>query len=227
MYLEVFAPLKLIQNFCYIGIGITTMFYTIIAVLDAVWAFPLSRYYNATNTHKVQTLNLPKGIFSLTTDIFLFVVPMVVVSKLKLIATRKKVGILSIFSTGFFIRAVLSAAINVYWRVYINIHPDHFWYPTAIWIVTITEHAIGLIITDTPHFARFFRNYGSEIKFYLCCRVARKEIKSEESVKRSEKSTESDPSKERKARKLYPGLDVTTVGGTMRGTIDNKANEEA
>ncbi|KAF7920923.1 hypothetical protein EAE99_007775 [Botrytis elliptica] len=222
MYLEVFARLKVIQILCYIGIGITTIFYTIITVLDAVWAFPLSRYYNATNTQKAQTLNLPKGIFGLTTDIFLFVVPVVAVSKLKLMTTRKKLGILLIFSTGFL--AVVSAAINIYWRVYINIHPDHFWYSTAIWIVTITEHVFGLIITDTPHFARFFRNYGSKIKDYLCCRVARKETESKESVKRSERSIEGYPSQDRKSRKLYPGLDVTTVGGTM---LDNEANEEA
>ncbi|KAF7881543.1 hypothetical protein EAF00_011912 [Botryotinia globosa] len=222
MYLEVFAPLRLIQNLCYIGIGITTMFYTIITVLDAIWAFPLSRYYNATNTLKAQTLNLPKGIFGLLTDILLFVVPVVAVSKLKLMTTRKKVGILLIFSTGLL--GVVSAAINIYWRVYINIHPDHFWYSTAIWIVSITEHVFGLIITDTPHFARFFRNYGSKFKYYLCCRVARKDIESKESVKRSERSTEGDPSQDRKSRKLYPGLDVTTVGGTA---LDNKANEEA
>ncbi|TGO32013.1 hypothetical protein BHYA_0365g00030 [Botrytis hyacinthi] len=139
MYLEVFAFLKVMQILCYIGIGITTMFYTIITVLDAVWAFPLSRYYNAMNTQKAQTLNLPKGIFSLTSDIFLLVVPVVAVSKINLMTTRKKYRVL-------------------------------------------------------------------------------------ESVKRSERSTEGDPSQDRKSRKLYPGLDVTTVGGTA---LDNKANEEA
>ncbi|TGO46138.1 hypothetical protein BOTNAR_0611g00040 [Botryotinia narcissicola] len=221
MYLEVFAPLRLIQNLCCIGIGITTIFYTIITVLDAIWAFPLSRYYNATNTQKAQTLNLPKGIFGLTTVIFLFVVPVVAVSKLKLMTARKKVGILLIFSTGFL--AVVSTAINIYWRVYINIHPDHFWYSTAIWIVTITEHVFGLIITDT-HTSRGFRNYGSKIKYYLCCRVARKDIESKESVKRSERSTEGDQSQDRKSRKLYSGFDVTIVGGTA---LDKKANEEA
>ncbi|KAM3150403.1 hypothetical protein ABEW05_009295 [Botrytis cinerea] len=223
MYLEVFNPLKLIRTMCYIGITMVTLFYTVITILDAIWGFPLSRYYVASNTQKVQTLNLPKGIFGLITDVFLFLVPMVAVSRLKSMTMRKKMGILLIFSTGFL--AVLSAGMNIYWRVYVNVHPDHFWYITAIWIVTITEHAIGLIITDTPHFARLFRNYGSKTKFYLGCRVARKEKETKDPVKRSEELTESDPSEERKSRKLYPGLDVTTVGGTM-GTVISKTYQE-
>ncbi|KAM0136173.1 hypothetical protein ACHAO1_004650 [Botrytis cinerea] len=55
--------------------------------------------------------------------------------------------------------------------------------------------------------------------------VARKEKELKDPVKRSEELTESDPSEERKSRKLYPGLDVTTVGGTM-GTVISKTHME-
>ncbi|TEY83838.1 hypothetical protein BOTCAL_0024g00470 [Botryotinia calthae] len=143
-----------------------------------------------------------------------------------MITIRKKLGMLLIFSTGFL--AVLSAAINIYWRVYINTHADHLWYATAINVVTITEHAIGLIIANTPHFARFFRRYGSEIRLYLCCRRAKETTKSKGSrdfTKKSEGSTENHAAQESKSKKLYPGLDITTVGGTM-GTVIGKADQE-
>lgn len=101
MYLEVFKPVKLIRTMCYIGITMVTLSYTVLTILHAIWGFPLSRYYDASNTQKVQTLNLPLGIFGLITDVFLFLVPMVAVSRLKSMTARKKLGILLIFSTGF------------------------------------------------------------------------------------------------------------------------------
>ncbi|KAF7952627.1 hypothetical protein EAE96_005859 [Botrytis aclada] len=228
MYLELFATMKVIRKLCYVGMGVTTIFYFIIIVTGGVWAFPLSIYFVADNAIKAQALNLPKGAFDLVTDVYLFLVPMVAVSRLDMMTMRKKLGILLIFSTGFL--AIISAAMNIYWRVYINTHSDHLWFATAINVVTITEHAIGLIIADTPHFARFFRRYRSRIGFYLCCRYAKKEKDSQgskEFAKKSEGSTEDNAKQGSKSRKLYPGLDVTTVGGTLRGTVDNKTDEEA
>ncbi|TGO83783.1 hypothetical protein BPOR_0593g00040 [Botrytis porri] len=131
---------------------------------------------------------------------------------------RKKMGILSIFSTGF-LGSVFSAAINIYWRVYIDTHADHLWYATGIHAVTITEHAIGLIIADTPHFARFFRRYRLRIGFFESRGF-------KEFAKKSEGSTENNAKQESKSMKLYPDLDVTTVGGTLRGTMDNESDEK-
>lgn len=100
MYLELFATLKTIRILCFIGIGITATFYIIIITLTALWSFPLSIYFVVDNTIKGQLLNLPKGIFGLVIDLYLFLIPLVAVSTLKTTTIRKKLGILLVFSTG-------------------------------------------------------------------------------------------------------------------------------
>ncbi|TGO07037.1 hypothetical protein BTUL_0342g00040 [Botrytis tulipae] len=228
MYLELFAALKTTRILCFIGVGVTAIFYIIIITLTALWSFPLSIYFVVDNTIKGQSLNIPKGIFGLVVDIYLFLIPLVAVSALKSATIRKKLGILLVFSTGGL--AILSASFSIYWRVYLQLHSDHMWYLTPLWIVYITEHSFGLIIANTTHFARFFRCYGSAIEYYLCCRFARSGEQSEKSEKRSEVSSESEPVKVKTTIKLYPGLDVTTVerttGGTMLGIQDGQAKTE-
>lgn len=66
-----------------------------------VWGFPLSVYLNP--NHKVRTsdVNLPMGYIGLAIDIYLFVIPLLAVSKLKSLTFRKRVGIALLFSAGF------------------------------------------------------------------------------------------------------------------------------
>ncbi|RAL66960.1 hypothetical protein DID88_007742 [Monilinia fructigena] len=237
-YIELFSTMKWVRITCYIGMGIIFTFHTISVILTSLWSFPLSIYMNADNSIRSQRLSTPAGIVGLITDIYLFIVPLVAVSMLLEMTFRKRVGIVMIFGTGFL--AIVSSILSIVWRIKLDSNGDHTWNVLPLDVVIVTEQVFGIIVACTPHIAKFFRVYnvflrtGSKIKSYMCCCcVSRKKDKSNESENNSSGYNSVEPTK-RRSTKLYPGLDLTTVGGTrggfvggsIGGTNIDKINEE-
>ncbi|ESZ91772.1 hypothetical protein SBOR_7842 [Sclerotinia borealis F-4128] len=150
---------------------------------------------------------------------------MIAVSRLKGLRHRKKIGTALIFATGFL--AIIASILSIVYRVILNRTVDYTWYLVPLYTVMTAELYIGVIIACTPHIAKFIRRYekafseaGSVIAFYLCCKpLSRKGTESKESRKSSEISDTIESARPMKSAKLYPGLDVTTVGGTFGGTV--------
>ncbi|QSZ29966.1 hypothetical protein DSL72_004484 [Monilinia vaccinii-corymbosi] len=222
-YIELFSSLTWVRRTCYIGIAITFAFYATVVVLTILWAFPLSVYLVPDDAIRSEKLSVPAGIVGLLTDIYLFLVPLIAVSSLKNMTIHKKIGIVMIFGTGFL--AIISSILSIVWRAKINNGLDHNWDMVPLSIVIVTEQVFGIIIACTPHIAKFFRVYdflfkaGTKIKYCICYRCgARKRRSSAEFEKSSGESDMAETPKPHKPTKLYPGLDVSTVGGTFDRT---------
>lgn len=102
--------------------------------------------------------------------------------------------------------------------------------------VHLIEVTTGIIISCTPHIAKIVRTYEvslkaslSKIVRYLCCKcVSRKGTESKESGRQGGEGPIAIKSvKAKKSTKLYPGLDISTVGGTIGGTKLDNIDEEA
>lgn len=122
-------------------------------------------------------------------------------------------------------RAIISSILSVVWRIKLDSNGDHTWNVLPLDVVIVTEQVFGIIIACTPHIAKFFRVYnavlsiGSTIKSHMCCCcVSRQEDMPKESETHSSGDNSVEPLK-RRSTKLYPGLDLTTVGRTRAGSI--------
>ncbi|KAJ8070893.1 hypothetical protein OCU04_001252 [Sclerotinia nivalis] len=240
-YIEIFSRLKWVKISCYLGIIITSIFYLIIMSCTIFWSFPhigetfVEHYLKAVGVIKSQELSIPTAVVGLAIDVYLFLVPALAVSGLKM-QRRKKIAVMLIFATGFL--AIIASILSIIYRAILNRNTDHTWNAVAVWALTAGELWIGLIIACTPHFTKFFRVYqkvfarfGSVVRYWLCCccmswkemdprksgaRSSRRSEKaSGKSSDKSEGSHFSEPEKPKKPVKLYPDLDFTTVNRTL------------
>lgn len=92
-------------------------------------------------------------------------------------------------------------------------------------ILIITELSIGVIIACTPHIAMFLRQYGSKIDFSCCGRFSKKKGESKETSSGGS-DTSAKSAEPAKPVKLYPDLDISTIGGTRGGTIIDRRDQE-
>ncbi|CAD6446968.1 e7e449d0-169c-45ab-8012-9beda1504f11 [Sclerotinia trifoliorum] len=240
-YIEIFSRLRWIKISCWVGIVITSIFYLIVMSCAIFWSFPhigetfVEHYLKAVGAIKSQELSIPTASVGLTIDVYLFLIPALAVSGLKM-QRKKKVAVMLIFTTGFL--AIIASILSIIYRVNMNRHIDHTWNSVAVWALTAGELWIGLIIACTPHFTKFFRvcqkvfsRFGSVIRYWLCCCcMSWKEMDSRRSAARSSKKFEetsakssdksegshfSEPEKPKKHVNLYPNLDITTVNRTL------------
>ncbi|KAI9642375.1 hypothetical protein NHQ30_009179 [Ciborinia camelliae] len=165
-------------------------------------------------------LSVPTAAVGLGIDTYLFIVPLVAINTLKHINIQKRIAITSVFATGFL--AIIASILSVVYRLILNKSGDHTWNCIPVFAVAAVELFIGMIIACTPHIAKFVRTYhkrGSKVRsmiaYTFCCGYAR--MGSGKSNEASGGSLSTPTPK--KPRKLYPGLDISTTGGTMGGTM--------
>lgn len=108
-YLELFSVLNWIRLSCYVGIALTSVFYLVLGVLYSYWGFPhghesIVQYYvslgNTNGPTPPEVASVPMSSVGLVIDIYLFIVPLLAVSRLRM-TLRKKLGAASIFTAGF------------------------------------------------------------------------------------------------------------------------------
>ncbi|KAI9642390.1 hypothetical protein NHQ30_009194 [Ciborinia camelliae] len=163
--------------------------------------------------------SLPTGIVGLVLDTYLFLVPLVAVSRLKNMTIRKRFAIALIFGAGFL--AIITSILSIIYRARLHKYKDYTWNLTPVCAVAAAELFIGIIIACTPHIVKFLRTnekafikIGSGIAYYLCYKYGfRKEVGVES--KKFESTQQMTPNK---PTKLYPALDISTQGGTLEGT---------
>ncbi|KAJ8059425.1 hypothetical protein OCU04_012369 [Sclerotinia nivalis] len=247
-YIELFSRNRWIRISCWVGAALTGAFYLAIMIASVIFSFPhsgetyVTHLFSADSNRAIE-LSIPTAAVGMAIDIYLFIVPLVAVSGLKM-KRRKKIGVASLFATG--IVAVIASIISLIYRAVLDKNGDHTWNLVAVWAVTSIELFVGIIIACTPHIAKFGRRYdsvfykvGSFVKFCFCCRcISFKGVNSKKSrrwsgwgsAKSSEVSETLHSPRASKAsskpEKLYPGLEVTTVGGTIWETNNDNTDEK-
>lgn len=104
MYLDMFGPLPWLRICVYAGLFLNWGFYTAVTIVSLYYQAPnpgqtwQEGYMNA---RYADSLNLPIPIAggSLLLDVYIFVLPLIAVMKLRL-STRKKLGVMAVFATG-------------------------------------------------------------------------------------------------------------------------------
>lgn len=104
MYLQMFSPFRWLRWGCYLGLFVNWGFYIAITI-PAI-------YYQAPNPGQtwqeglmndrytdVFGLSIPAASGSLILDVYIFILPLVAVSKLQL-TPSKKLGVIAVFTTG-------------------------------------------------------------------------------------------------------------------------------
>ncbi|KAI9642392.1 hypothetical protein NHQ30_009196 [Ciborinia camelliae] len=127
--------------------------------------------------------------------------------------------------------AVIASCLSIVYRCIEERSLDSTWNILPVDAIAALELAIGIIIACTPHIAKFLRIYGnafsraySIIAYYLCCKP-RKMAGSTKGSKESKGTKETDTfnsSTPKRLTKLYPGLDLTTFGGTHLDNVDEE-----
>ena len=105
MYLQIFSPFRWLRICVYIGLFVTWGFYIAVLIPSIYYMAPnpgQSWQEGFTNPRYLKSLNLnmPIAIGSLILDVYIFLLPLVAVPKLRL-SPRKKVGVAAVFATGF------------------------------------------------------------------------------------------------------------------------------
>ncbi|ATZ54650.1 hypothetical protein BCIN_11g00050 [Botrytis cinerea B05.10] len=182
-YIEIFTSMRWVRVCCYVGAAITSIWYFPVVIATLVWTTPprgKNFVYSliSDGIFTTQKLTIPIAAVGLAIDVFLFAIPLLAVSKLHM-ATKKKLGVALIFATGAL--AIVASILSIIYRVRLNEVLDNTWALVPVFILTLAELFIGMIIACTWHMSKFFRTYdrqfgkvGSSIAYIVCFRCARK-----------------------------------------------------
>ncbi|KAF7895845.1 hypothetical protein EAF00_005860 [Botryotinia globosa] len=238
-YIEIFTSMRWVRISCYIGAFITSLWYFPVVIATLVWTTPPhgeNFVYSliSDGIFTTQKLTIPIAAVGLAIDVFLFIIPLLAVSKLHM-ATKKKLGVGLIFATGAL--AIVASILSIIYRVRLNQVLDNTWALVPVFILTLAELFIGMIIACTWHMSKFFRTYdrqlgklGSKIAYIPCLRCVRGSKGKKESEKSGRGSDGSETNVElvntercKKQPKLYPNLDVTNFNATI---VEEDSNED-
>ncbi|ESZ93166.1 hypothetical protein SBOR_6445 [Sclerotinia borealis F-4128] len=163
-YIEIFSNMPWVYISCYVGAAITGLFYLGMALASFILGFPhgsetwVSHIFSR-NGFRSNITSVPTASVGLAIDIYLFVVPLIAVSGLKM-QRKKKVGVGLIFTTG--VLAIIASIFSIYYRRNLYRNGDVVWNLVPLFSVTIIEVFIGLIVACTWHFSKFLRTYESK-----------------------------------------------------------------
>jgi hypothetical protein len=106
-----FHPLRWLRILCWIGLGVTFVFYTASIIVQVIPCHPrggtdrvaslagVANLQCAGWTAMVQRMNIATGVFGLISDLYILMIPLPAVAWLHL-ETKKELGVYLIFSSG-------------------------------------------------------------------------------------------------------------------------------
>ncbi|KAK6594226.1 integral membrane protein [Botrytis cinerea] len=207
-YIEIFTSMRWVRVCCYVGAAITSIWYFPVVIATLVWTTP------------------PRGknfVYSLISDgIF-------TTQKLTIPIAAVAWQLTFSYLLYHYSQAIVASILSIIYRVRLNEVLDNTWALVPVFILTLAELFIGMIIACTWHMSKFFRTYdrqfgkvGSSIAYIVCFRCARKFKQRKESEKSGKGSEGSETNVElvnkercKKQPKLYPNLDVTNFNATI------------
>lgn len=160
LYLRVFAPNNTARIMIWAGIVTIVVFYTISIILNIRFCVPISmttpvpdkdawakKLKASTCSQPVYNLNASVGLFGALSDLYILIIPVSMVSKLR-IPRNRKIGILTIFLTGL-LAVALSTLSTIFRFIQLESY-DFTWDSIPSYTLRAAELNIGLICSCMP-----------------------------------------------------------------------------
>ncbi|KAF7947621.1 hypothetical protein EAE96_008703 [Botrytis aclada] len=224
-YLEIFQGLRWMQICVYIGATFSTAFYLALTIVQFYAATPVGggRFAKMIFMPRfaiLKRITFPVTGIALAIDIYLFILPLVAVSNLR-IPTKRKIWVMIGFGVG--LSACICAALSFVYRYIDHWSADTTWTSLPVIVLTSVELFCGIIIACFPSLLLLFRTYSKELgrvgEAILSCSCGIRRRMSSTATKSSQYT--SDPSETSRATddpNLYPDLDFLTTPGDIERT---------
>jgi hypothetical protein len=160
LYLRVFSPSAAARGMIWIGIATIVVFYLISIILNIRFCVPISmttpvpdrdewarKLKASTCSQPVYNLNAAVGLFGVVSDLYVLVIPVSMVYRLR-IPRNKKLGILGIFLTGL-LAVALSITSTAFRFLQLESY-DFTWDSIPSYTLRAAELNIGLICSCMP-----------------------------------------------------------------------------
>lgn len=162
-YLQIFKPIKYLRLAIYTGLGFTIVAFTtsLIAQLAITTPAPGTSWFTkfSSKSYIQQSVKLayPVSSVSLFMDVYIFVLPIVGVAKLKL-SRRRKFGVIIVFLTG--LSACIASSLSIYYRkLLLDNANDPTWMVIPVTTLTVVELCVGLTCSCMPSSAKLVSHY--------------------------------------------------------------------
>ncbi|KAI4170114.1 MAG: hypothetical protein LQ348_007176 [Seirophora lacunosa] len=166
LYLHLFGRLRWLRWLVWLGILVTGCFYVSGPIVVFTLCAPsrgdswLGMSFKSKCRNGLQDYGVAQGTINLLSDFYLLVVPIPAVLALQL-PKKKKIGVIAIFMTGFLACIVSTVALGL--RITYNKTADITWNVITLYIMTIVEMNVGLMVACMPSIATVFRHHADSI----------------------------------------------------------------
>ncbi|KAI4199618.1 MAG: hypothetical protein LQ350_004493 [Teloschistes chrysophthalmus] len=161
LFLHLFGRLRWMRYLVWFGITITGCFY----ISGTAVVFGLCAPRDGKNwlgmsmtpqCRNLEDYGIAQGTMNLVSDFYLLIIPIPAVMSLQL-PQKKKLGVIAIFMTGFFACVVSTVALGL--RIIYNKTVDITWNVVTLYIMTIVEMNVGLMVACMPSMATVLRQH--------------------------------------------------------------------
>ncbi|KAL9007966.1 MAG: hypothetical protein Q9173_006864 [Seirophora scorigena] len=166
LFLDLFGRLRWLRWLVYLGILVTGCFYVSGPIVVFTLCAPspgnswLGMSFESKCGNGLQDYGVAQGTMNLVSDFYLLVVPIPAVLALQL-PKKKKIGVTAIFMTGFL--ACIVSTVSLGLRITYNKNADITWNVITLYIMTIVEMNVGLMVACMPSIATVFRHHADSI----------------------------------------------------------------
>ncbi|KAL8817849.1 MAG: hypothetical protein Q9223_003389 [Gallowayella weberi] len=166
LFLHLFGRLRWLKWLVWFGIGFTFLFYFSGVIVAFTLCAPTKGrdWLDMSMTPKCrygnQDYGIAQGTINVFSDFYLLVIPIPAVLSLQL-PMSKKLGVIAIFMTGFLACIVSTVALGL--RIIYNKTIDITWNVVTLYIMTIVEMNVGLMVACMPSVATVFKHHGGPV----------------------------------------------------------------
>ncbi|CAI6285243.1 unnamed protein product [Periconia digitata] len=161
MYLKLFYPLAWLRSCVYAGLTLIWAWYISMFVAQTVLTTPLpgqtwSEAFAGPRYLQIFKLAIPTASFSLVSDAYIWILPLIAISHLQL-SFAKKIGVCAMFSAGLV--CCIASSLSVYYQYRITKDQSDYTYHVAyVYLIYTLEMCIGISTSCMPHIAQLYRN---------------------------------------------------------------------
>ncbi|KAL8650373.1 MAG: hypothetical protein Q9210_003863 [Variospora velana] len=217
LFLHLFGHLRWLRWLVWLGILVTGCFYISVPIVVFTLCSPskgnswLGMSFKSKCRDGMQDYGVAQGVMNLVSDFYLLIVPIPAVLALHL-PKKKKFGVIAIFMTGFLACIVTTVSLGL--RMIYNKTADITWNVITLYIMTIVEMDVGLMIACMPSIATVFRHHAVSIGSFLG-RISSK-LRSLTSTSSPSSSGGGDAAAEKEKKKRFSPESSVDSGGNNR-----------
>ncbi|KAL8728135.1 MAG: hypothetical protein Q9181_005452 [Wetmoreana brouardii] len=169
LYLHLFGRLRWMRYSVWFGITITGLFYVSGLIVPFGLCAPRGgkTWLDMSMTPRCRNsedYGIAQGVMNLISDFYLLIIPIPAVMSLQL-PQKKKFGVIAIFMTGFLACVVSTVSLGL--RIIYNKTEDITWNVVTLYIMTIVEMNVGLMVACMPSIATVLRQHEGPLAFLI------------------------------------------------------------